>query len=259
MKTVFQSQIAVEAHMILHLLQGAGIEGQVLGEHLQSGVGELPAVGLVRVVVADDREAEARDIIDEWERTQPPAPAAPVAASAQWPRVALGFLAGGFCGAFIVWWALRTPIGQYTEDYDRNGIVDAVVRHAGPITTEMAFDRNEDGRHDMRVEYDHRGLMTKMPQDDDFDGRFELTSFFHKEVVARTEWDRDGDGSPDMTCRYELGVITECQFRDVMGRVVKRESYTAGIRTRVELDTDADGTFDVSRELDWMGEAAGVR
>lgn len=90
--------------MILHLLQGAGIEGQVLGEHLQSGVGELPAVGLVRVVVDDGKEKEARDIIADWERQQPPGDATPAPDRS---RVALAFFIGGLCGAFVMWWALR--------------------------------------------------------------------------------------------------------------------------------------------------------
>jgi hypothetical protein len=105
MKTVFESQLAVEAHMILHLLQGAGIEGQVLGEFLQGGTGELPATRLVRVVVADDKEAEARGIIADWERAEPEA-AAPPAMYSRRVLVAKGFIAGVVCGALLVWWLL---------------------------------------------------------------------------------------------------------------------------------------------------------
>ena len=105
MKTVFESQLAVEAHMILHLLQGAGIEGQVLGEFLQGGTGELPATRLVRVVVADEKEAEARGIIADWERAEP-ATAAPPAMHSRRVLVAKGFIAGVVCGALLVWWLL---------------------------------------------------------------------------------------------------------------------------------------------------------
>lgn len=109
MKTVYQTQIGVEAHMILHLLQGAGIHGQVLGEHLQGGVGELPAAGLVRVVVEDTQEARAREIITDWERMQPPASTPPGASRRSLATTA--FLVGVAVGGFIVWWALRMPVG----------------------------------------------------------------------------------------------------------------------------------------------------
>ncbi|GMW06630.1 MAG: hypothetical protein AMXMBFR8_14270 [Nevskiales bacterium] len=49
MKRIYEAANAIEAHMIVHLLGQAGIEGRVEGEYLQGGVGELPAVGLVGV------------------------------------------------------------------------------------------------------------------------------------------------------------------------------------------------------------------
>lgn len=109
MKTVYQTPVGVEAHMILHLLQGAGIEGQVLGEHLQGGVGELPAAGLVRVVVEEAQEARARGLIADWERLQPPASTSPGASRRSLATTA--FLVGAAVGGFVVWWALRTPVG----------------------------------------------------------------------------------------------------------------------------------------------------
>ena len=59
MKRVFQAANAIEAHMILHLLQQSGIPGHVEGEYLQGGIGELPAAGLVNVVVADEQAERA--------------------------------------------------------------------------------------------------------------------------------------------------------------------------------------------------------
>ncbi|MBK6597050.1 MAG: DUF2007 domain-containing protein [Proteobacteria bacterium] len=73
MQTVFESSLAVDAHMISDLLQRAGIPSQVLGEYLQTGAGQLPLGNLVRVTVADEHAREAREVIAEWERDQPPA------------------------------------------------------------------------------------------------------------------------------------------------------------------------------------------
>lgn len=70
MKTVFEAGFGIEARMVLHLLQGAGIQAQVLGELLQGALGDLPAGGMVRVVVDDSEEAEARALIAEWESSK---------------------------------------------------------------------------------------------------------------------------------------------------------------------------------------------
>ena len=61
--TVFESQLAVEAHMISDLLRQVEIPSQVLGEYLQTGAGELPVGNLVRVVVGGEHAAEARAVI----------------------------------------------------------------------------------------------------------------------------------------------------------------------------------------------------
>jgi hypothetical protein len=69
MKTVFEAANSLEAHMILGLLAQAGIEGQILGEALQGGMGDLPAAGLVRVVVSDTDFVAARIIVEDWNST----------------------------------------------------------------------------------------------------------------------------------------------------------------------------------------------
>jgi len=70
MRTVFEASNAVEAHMILHLLQQSGIEGRIDGEHLLGAMGELPAMGLVRVVVDDGDVRRAKEVIADWESHQ---------------------------------------------------------------------------------------------------------------------------------------------------------------------------------------------
>lgn len=53
MRTVYEASDLIDAHLMLHRLQDAGIEAQVLGGFLSGGIGELPMAGLIRVVVAD--------------------------------------------------------------------------------------------------------------------------------------------------------------------------------------------------------------
>ncbi|MDH4056005.1 MAG: DUF2007 domain-containing protein [Gammaproteobacteria bacterium] len=67
MKTVFDASGNIEAHLVMHQLQQAGIAASIEGEYLQGGIGELPAAGNIRVVVPDDDVEEARQVIADWE------------------------------------------------------------------------------------------------------------------------------------------------------------------------------------------------
>lgn len=71
MVSVFEASSGLEAHMILNLLEQAGINGRIEGEYLQGGVGELQAMNYVRVLVAEADIDESRKIIRDWESVQP--------------------------------------------------------------------------------------------------------------------------------------------------------------------------------------------
>ena len=68
MKRVFQAANHIQAHMVMHVLEQAGVPAHVQGEYLQSGAGELPLGNLVGVVVADEDVEIAREIISDWEK-----------------------------------------------------------------------------------------------------------------------------------------------------------------------------------------------
>lgn len=77
MKTLYQASNLVEAHMIVDLLRQEGLSGRVDGEYLQGGIGELPAAGLIRVVVEEPDYTAAKAIVERWDAAQPlhePAP-----------------------------------------------------------------------------------------------------------------------------------------------------------------------------------------
>jgi len=67
MKTVFDASSNIEAHLVMHQLQQAGIEASIEGEFLQGGIGELPAAGNIRVMVAEKDVVEARQVIADWD------------------------------------------------------------------------------------------------------------------------------------------------------------------------------------------------
>ena len=66
MKKVFDALSNIEAHLVLHQLQQAGLDARIQGEHLQGGMGDLPALGNVRIIVNDTDEVEARQVIADW-------------------------------------------------------------------------------------------------------------------------------------------------------------------------------------------------
>jgi hypothetical protein len=68
MKRVYQAANHIQAHMVMHVLQQAGVDAHVQGEFLQSVAGELPLGNLVGVVVADEDVAVARENISDWEK-----------------------------------------------------------------------------------------------------------------------------------------------------------------------------------------------
>lgn len=66
MKTVLHALDAIEANLVKGLLENAGIACHVSGEYLQGGIGELPASGLIRVLVNEQDYVQASGIIAGW-------------------------------------------------------------------------------------------------------------------------------------------------------------------------------------------------
>ena len=105
MKSVFEASTGLDAHMILNLLEQHGIPGRIEGEYLQGGVGELQAMGFVRVLVSDEDYAEAWKIINEWESIQPaPDNPRPEQRPHSGTRI---FFSGVIIGAGIMYWILK--------------------------------------------------------------------------------------------------------------------------------------------------------
>ncbi len=91
--------------MVLNLLEQCRITGRVEGEYLQGGIGELQALGFVRVLVAEEDYDQAKKIIREWEAMQPPDEAAtPERRSATGIQL---FFAGVIIGAALMYWFLK--------------------------------------------------------------------------------------------------------------------------------------------------------
>ena len=74
MQVVYDAENLIDAHLIKGVLAQVGIDAFVRGEHLSGAIGELPAVGLVAVMVADGDLAAAREVIADWRQAAPDLP-----------------------------------------------------------------------------------------------------------------------------------------------------------------------------------------
>ncbi len=106
MKSVYEASSGLDGHMILNLLEQYRIPGRIEGEHLQGGMGELQALGFVRVMVDEADYEQARQIVREWEALQPP----DEQARPESPNSSMGiqlFIAGVIIGAALMYWLLK--------------------------------------------------------------------------------------------------------------------------------------------------------
>ncbi|WP_111642127.1 putative signal transducing protein [Marinimicrobium alkaliphilum] len=68
---VFEASSTLEAQMIINLLDQHDIAAEMDGEYLQGGVGELQAMGIVRVLVNERDYGAAQRVVEDWNAQQP--------------------------------------------------------------------------------------------------------------------------------------------------------------------------------------------
>jgi len=68
MKNIYDAKNTIEANLIKNILQQEGVSAHIRGEYLQGGMGELPAMGLVSIMVDDADCQRAEKIIRDWEQ-----------------------------------------------------------------------------------------------------------------------------------------------------------------------------------------------
>lgn len=246
MKTLYQAANAVEAHMLADYLKQEGLSAQVLGEHLQGAVGELPASGLVRLVIDEAQYEAGREAIARWETAQPVD--APVASNTA-PRRGKGlgvFALGLALGAAGVYAYFHAPIPADGIDHNRDGTLDErwTVSPRGTFQR-VEMDRNFDGKVDHITLYDESGRAKTIQSDDDFDGRFETTLSVRMGNVE-TQWvDTDGDGVVNLTYHFSSGVLQRAEYRDpATGKTGRVEHFRLNKLTHAEVDGDQDGVLD---------------
>lgn len=68
MIAVFRCSDYIEAHLVTGLLKQQGIDAFLQGALLQGGLGELPAIGHLAIMVDDDDVSAAKLLIAAYER-----------------------------------------------------------------------------------------------------------------------------------------------------------------------------------------------
>ncbi len=63
MRIAYRAENLIDTHLVKHALEAAGIHCFVSGEYASGGMGELPAMGLVNVLIDDSDQAQAADVI----------------------------------------------------------------------------------------------------------------------------------------------------------------------------------------------------
>lgn len=240
--------------MILHLLEQQGLAGRIDGEYLQGGVGELPAIGLVKVLVSETDHAAAKEIVDRWDAEQPPQE--PVQAAYESGNRAAALTLGLLAGILATYAFFRVPAETLGNDYNGDGLLDEkrIVATDGSLIRQTG-DRNLDGNVDVVIYYDRRSVPEWAESDDDFDGVFESRMTYRLGNPHQTETDTDGDGYRDTRTNFMHGVVASVEylFPDT-GLPEKVDYYKFGKRRSSEFDTDKDGTMDKRSTYNRLGD-----
>jgi hypothetical protein len=251
MKCAYEAANGVEAHMVANMLEQSGIEARVDGEHLASGIGDLPAVGLVRVMVDERDHGRAREIIANWEAQSPPdtIPEPKRSYAPAW------FLVGVAFTLALTQWLNRSTASGEGHDFNDDGQLDQRFTYRNGAISAIDGDANLDGRMDYRYEYDAKGLMVSSAQDANFDGKYERRLAFERGLPRLLSEDWDMDGSVDRRDEYRNGVLqTTMLFASNGNQPVKVLRFEHGVLVTAEYDASGDGNADTFYRYDQFGE-----
>ena len=71
MQRIYEPQDLLEAELLLGMLASEGVEAHLAGRHLLGAVGELPALGLLGLLLEDEEAERARRLIAAYNAAAP--------------------------------------------------------------------------------------------------------------------------------------------------------------------------------------------
>lgn len=256
MKTLYEAANAVEAHMLQDFLKQEGISTAVQGAYLQGAIGDLPAAGLVRLVVDEAQYLEARAAIERWESANVSAPnsvPAPSKRPASRLWAALLGLAIGVAGSYAYF---RLPVSDDGMDHNHDGVLDEHWHYsASGALIKTDIDSNFDGKVDYISHFNVKGDIQFADADENFDSVFESHLRYVDGNVDATDMDTDGDGFSDVKSHFKFGAIQSSEFiSPISGHVLRVEFYELGKIKSADMDTNDDGIFDTRYSYGKLGE-----
>jgi hypothetical protein len=252
MRLIYEAANTIEGHMVLNLLEQAGLQARIDGEYLQGGVGELQAMGVVRVMVEESDYAEAKLVVEDWDaRHQEPQGEPIVMRKSGFGGSIIGFCFG--IAAAVIYY--QTPVTYEGIDHDGDGVLDVVWTYVNYRVSKSEGDRNFDGEMDVVSIYGRQGTIQSTSLDDDFDGVFETKYLYEQGNLFSQTTDTTGDGFVDYRVNYKYGIWDTVSFIDPRTRrPIKVQEFSVNLLKRAEIDTNRDGTLDTVYEYDALEE-----
>lgn len=71
MQRIYEPENLLEGQLLVDMLASEGVVAHLLGQHLAGAVGELPACGLLALLVEDADAERARELIAGYNAAQP--------------------------------------------------------------------------------------------------------------------------------------------------------------------------------------------
>lgn len=256
MQQVYVGATALEAHMILNLLQQNGIEGRIEGEYLQGAVGGVQAVDVVRVVVTDADYPAARQVVSDWDAMQvQPEPDRPVTTTKRRGMLKFAVLLLVVAGGY---WVYHLPLTSNDADYNADGVADDKWFYNHDQLVRMEQDRNRDGKRDA-IHYYDAGLVDYTELDDNFDGVFESRIEYENNLLSYQRSDLDGDGQTDYQAYFRYGILERIVIsgKNSAGKTARKQQVFQGNKlVSARYDADGDGFFEKQYKYDFFEEPA---
>ena len=251
MKSIFEASTAIDAHMILNLLEQEGIKGRVDGEYLPGAVGEIQAINLVRVMVDESDYEKASRIIRAWEEIE-------VEEEEKTKSSTTGvsaFLFGLVLGGGLILLVYNTPVTEDGIDMNGDGVLDEKWIYRDNRISKTVVDRNFDRKIDIVYFFDRRVILKEATFDDNFDGVFETVYKYKDGLTHSRNSDLNQDGNVDYRASFKYGDIDEVEILgEGQDPRSKRQKFQMGKLISAELDSNGDGNFDVVYEYDYFEE-----
>ena len=146
MKCVFEASNNLDAHMISDLINQQGIKSQIQGEHLQGGIGDLQAIGFVRVVVDEADYINAKEIVKRWDENQ--TDETPIVTHKNTSNIATGIFLGLAIGIAATYWVYNSPVTTNGIDHNKDGVPDEIMTYKNNRINRVEMDRNFDSETD---------------------------------------------------------------------------------------------------------------